>query len=263
MLRIDDQTNIMSIHSVLRISNNRPINSVHHYGTCLRFHELVYQRTGCCVSTLDGVDYLFEQGSILYMPAHSYEEYKVLTQKNGECIDIFFETDTPLAEQPVLLAPPHRQRIADLFTKSDERWMSSDGVRQLAVKAVLYEILELLRQEADDRQITSTARHALDVGLQYLTRHCLDPKVDYHAAAKQAGVSYSYLKRLFVERLGMPPVRFVISRRMDCAKDYLTATTSSISEIAEALGYSSVYYFSRVFQAENGISPSQYRENMK
>lgn len=263
MLRIDEGTNITSIHSVLRILNSWPTGSIHHYGGNLRHHELVYQRTGSCISTLDGVEYAFEKGSILYMPSKKYDDYHIRTLENGECIDIFFHTDTPLADRPVLLPPPHRQHIVDLFTKSDELWLSTGAARQLRVKAALYEILALLREEADGWQITSTARHALDAGLQYLTRHCFDPKIDFQAAAAHAGVSYSYLKRLFVQKVGMPPIRFVVSRRMDYAKDYLTATTNSITEIAEALGYSSVYYFSRVFREENGMSPSEYRESMK
>lgn len=263
MLRIDDNTNITSIHSVLRISNHRPKGSIHHYNPNLKHHELVYQRTGDCLSTLDGVEYHFEKGSILYMPQRKYDDYHILTQENGECIDIFFHTDTPLADHPVLLPPPHRQQIADLFTRSDELWLTNRSVRQLQVKAALYEILAQLQREAEGRQITSTARHALDAGLQYLTQHCFDPKIDFHAAAAHAGVSYSYLKRLFSEKLGIPPIRFVVSRRMEYAKDYLTATTTSLAEIAEALGYSNVYYFSRVFKEENGTSPSEYRENMR
>lgn len=263
MLYINDGTNITSIHSVLRISVHRPKGTIHHYGTNLRHHELVYQRTGQCTNSLDGVEYFFEKGSILYMPKRKYEDYHTITHESGECIDIFFDTDTPLADHPVILPPPHRQHIADLFTRSDELWLTSSSVRQLQVKALLYEILAELRREADGQQITSTARHALDAGLQYLTQHCFDPKIDYQAAADYAGVSYSYLKQLFVRKVGMPPIRFVVSRRMDYAKDYLTATTRSISEIAEALGYSSVYYFSRVFREENGMSPSEYRDRMK
>jgi AraC-like DNA-binding protein len=36
-----------------------------------------------------------------------------------------------------------------------------------------------------------------------------------------------------------------------------------INEVADAVGFSSLYYFSRAFKKEIGVSPSEYREKSK
>jgi AraC-like DNA-binding protein len=41
----------------------------------------------------------------------------------------------------------------------------------------------------------------------------------------------------------------------------LAQTDYSMKEIAERLGFSNQYYFSKVFKENNGVSPSQYRKS--
>ena len=262
MLNIDGGTIITHIHTVRRIFDNRAKGAWRSYNANLPHHELVYMRSGRSTMTLNGVDYAYEPGSIIYLPQMDHHEYHVVTIEPGECIDIYFHIDKPLADAPALLPGPHRQDIADLFARCDEEWLSGSSSRELRVKGSLFEILALLLEEADARTLTKKAQKAFDCALQYLTRHCFEPRIDYQGVAALSGVSYSYMKRLFLERMGMPPTVFVLHLRLDRARDLLLATTDSVSEIALACGFGSVYYFSRIFRREMGISPTAYRATM-
>lgn len=77
--------------------------------------------------------------------------------------------------------------------------------------------------------------------------------------ARTAGYSPDHFARVFKEVLGVSPELFVIQARIERAKQLLSESSLSISEIAEALGYSDLYFFSRQFKRHVSRTPSQYR----
>ncbi len=72
------------------------------------------------------------------------------------------------------------------------------------------------------------------------------------------GYSYHYLCERFKEIYGVTPGAYLLSRRMDHARRLLSEG-QSVSAVAQALGYSSPYNFSRAFKRHTGYAPSQYR----
>ena len=51
-------------------------------------------------------------------------------------------------------------------------------------------------------------------------------------------------------------------RRMDRAKHLLRNPDKSIKEICAEVGYSDPNYFSRIFKKYQGVSPTEYKENV-
>lgn len=49
--------------------------------------------------------------------------------------------------------------------------------------------------------------------------------------------------------------------RINKAKEYISFTSMSITQIAELLGFSSTNAFSRTFAKEEGVPPTFYRSN--
>ena len=72
-----------------------------------------------------------------------------------------------------------------------------------------------------------------------------------------------YFIKLFGEYTGESPHLFRTKIRIEKAKELLSNTKLSNAKIAEAVGYSSSYYFSRIFKTHTGISPTEYRKNNK
>lgn len=79
------------------------------------------------------------------------------------------------------------------------------------------------------------------------------------ALALESGYSRSRFTRLFAEANGLPPRAFITRCRLERACTLLGESAMSVSEIAFALGYSDVYFFSRHFKEGLGISPLAWR----
>ncbi|MDD5704605.1 MAG: AraC family transcriptional regulator [Kiritimatiellae bacterium] len=80
--------------------------------------------------------------------------------------------------------------------------------------------------------------------------------------AKMAGLSPSRFNVLFIEAMGVPPLRHVQHLRMERARLLLLTTDLTVGEIALRVGVEDQFYFSRVFKKASGLSPQQYRQDM-
>ena len=77
--------------------------------------------------------------------------------------------------------------------------------------------------------------------------------------AERFSLSDSYVARIFKNELDCKPSEYVNNFRVSVAEALLTTTDMSVSEIAETVGYSDVYYFSRIFKRIVGVPPSRVR----
>lgn len=83
------------------------------------------------------------------------------------------------------------------------------------------------------------------------------------ALAKQLGVSRSHFDREFSNQVGQAPKQFLINCKIIEARRYLESSQLRVGEIAEALGYKDIYFFSRQFKQWCGVSPAKYRQSMR
>ena len=81
--------------------------------------------------------------------------------------------------------------------------------------------------------------------------------------AEVAHVNKYYLVHTFSREFGISPINYLISRRISESKQLLSDTDHSLSQIAHMLGFSSPSYFSQSFRKLEGISPMEYRKQVK
>jgi AraC family transcriptional regulator, arabinose operon regulatory protein len=79
------------------------------------------------------------------------------------------------------------------------------------------------------------------------------------AMARQAALSRAQFNRRFVAHTGMTPARYLVNVRLARANELLVNTSMTVTQIAAALGYNDVAYFSRQYKRHTGRSPSAAR----
>jgi len=82
---------------------------------------------------------------------------------------------------------------------------------------------------------------------------------DVSALAKRAGMSRTAFAVRFAELVGEPPAHYLARCRMNEAAALLEASTATIAQIAERVGYASELGFSRAFKRFIGTTPASHR----
>ena len=75
------------------------------------------------------------------------------------------------------------------------------------------------------------------------------------------GLSYSTLRKLFISVEGHTVEHYLISVKIERAKEFLRYGEKTISEIAYELGYSSAPHLSAQFKQITGMSPKEFRKS--
>ena len=78
--------------------------------------------------------------------------------------------------------------------------------------------------------------------------------------AQSLHLSYSYLSTLFKNEIGMTFKEYLNVVRIRNACELLKKKNCLVGEVAELVGYSNPYYFSKVFKKSTGYSPAEYRK---
>lgn len=78
--------------------------------------------------------------------------------------------------------------------------------------------------------------------------------------AKVSGVSEAHFARSFKRAFGLPPHRYLLTRRIEQATTLLRDTDMSITEIAFATGWESLGTFGRIFRDVTGQNPGALRQ---
>jgi AraC-like DNA-binding protein len=107
---------------------------------------------------------------------------------------------------------------------------------------------------AGGTQRTEPVRQAQD----YLRRNFAKP-LSVAELARTAGLSPSHFSALFRAATGGGVVEYTKRLRMARARELLITSSRDIGDIAEAVGYTDAFYFSRQFRTVHGCSPSDYR----
>lgn len=99
------------------------------------------------------------------------------------------------------------------------------------------------------------------------TRQYIDENYTRHLSiqemAEKFGYNYSYFCIIFKKHIGLSPNEYVIEKRINKAKSLLLASPDlSIRDIAAFIGYDDAYYFSRIFKAVAGVTPSAFRKTL-
>jgi AraC family transcriptional regulator len=96
--------------------------------------------------------------------------------------------------------------------------------------------------------------------LAYIEVH-LASKMDIDALAKVVALSRSHFFRAFKRCVGLPPMEYVLIRRVERAKTMIRGTEEPLAEVALACGFADQSHFNRRFQDIVGISPGRWRRS--
>ncbi|WP_219839141.1 response regulator [Paenibacillus sp. R14(2021)] len=100
---------------------------------------------------------------------------------------------------------------------------------------------------------------AIEVALQYLKAH-YNEELSLEKVASVVFLNPIYFSQLFKQKTGQGYKDYVISLRIEQAKELLQQQSLKLAEIAERIGYGDVRHFTQVFRKKMNVTPTEYRQ---
>ena len=168
---------------------------------------------------------------------------------------------------PPVLAIPDLTLAAAVTRRIRERQLASaappsgvDGVVAGWTAALLRDLEAETRRRDGGASGTRLLHETLVVRAEARLRERPSEQPSVEALAAEAAMSPDHFTRVFKSITGRSPQAAAIEARIDRARHLLAVTPMSVSEIAAALGYRDVYFFSRQFKRVVGMTPTAFRE---
>jgi AraC family transcriptional regulator len=87
----------------------------------------------------------------------------------------------------------------------------------------------------------------------------LDGSVPLKEVARECRLSVSHFSRAFRRTMGVPPHKWLLTRRIEVAKERLRDHQLSLLDVALACGFADQSHLTRVFTCMVGLSPGAWR----
>lgn len=97
---------------------------------------------------------------------------------------------------------------------------------------------------------------------EYIHSHICED-IDIEELAGVACVTKPYLIRLFKREFATSPVQYINGKKVERAQLLLYTTEMPVKEVAYELGFSDHSYFIRMFRKVTGITPQEYRRQLR
>ncbi len=143
-----------------------------------------------------------------------------------------------------------------------EEWNRRQIKERFQAKIQFYQFVHTL---VDQLQLQGVAPKDTDVVeqiVQYIHQRYHEP-ISLESMAEVWNYSIQHLSKQFKRRTGRSPIEYVIQTRIAKAKELLIQTDATVQEIAINVGYSDVFYFTRLFKKQVGSTPIQYKNKAK
>ncbi len=102
--------------------------------------------------------------------------------------------------------------------------------------------------------------HVIARTLKLMENGALD-ELSMETMAERVGLGARQLRRLFVDRVGAPPISVHTTHRLLFAKQLLTETSLPVTEVALASGFRSLRRFNAAFLQANRVPPRELRRH--
>ena len=219
-------------------------------------HIIGVQTSGNAIHNLENKEIILKENCIFFL--NQKDDYSVYMREMGISYSIHFTTYEPILTDSFSI---HIKDITPIINtiKKIERLKSVDSYEDLSLMSNMYKLC------FDVSQILNKKYSKIDQRIlkakQYIDEHIKDPSC-LSNAADTTDMSRRRFNDLFKQTYDITPNKYLVSRKVELAKNLLKIGYIPISDIASMSGYENIYYFSRVFKENTGMSPSEYKKSL-
>jgi len=182
---------------------------------------------------------------------------------NGASLKAIFDMIYPNGARPIQIKNTYD--IPSDFEELLEYCLGNDIANSMKISSRLHALFHLLYTSTLERENTPIKKEqqtAINHVIHYIEQHYADA-ITIDDMMKEIHISKYHFIRLFNRVIGATPYHYLTTHRINAAKKLLYTTDKTVSEIAEACGFSDTSNFITQFKKHTGQKPLQYRNSFQ
>lgn len=245
-----------------------------HYHDC---HQLLFIADGEIEITVGENVYRAQKGSLIFINRLENHSLSIISQvykrffiginpklpfyddERDQLLSILMDRSGNFSN--VIDVSPFFEKICSCFSGIADEFEKDQPMCQLRLDMLLFDLLILIYREypylfneGSDKRIDIIRDIEVRFGENY------DIQYSLKELAEEYHINHYYLSHLFKKVTGYSIMEYLTRCRLAAAKRYLATTKLSIGDVVEKCGFNSNSDFSRIFKAQNGVTPSEFRK---
>ncbi len=242
-LRVEKIVKVVKYHATMRTWDSDNKNE----------HIIGVHLDGEATHTFAHDEFVMRKNCIYFLNQKDAYHVEVNTEVQPEAFSFHFTTPVPIETNSFCIQLSDATKIISILQKAETAYKSGDEFSMLSLIyqlcAEFVRIREKIQSPHDRRAVV--AKNYMD--LHFQEKDCLEQ------AIIQSQVGERHFNNLFRNAFHITPNCYITGKKIEHAKTLLSIDGLHLSGISDACGFSDVYYFSKVFKKETGITPSKWR----
>lgn len=160
-----------------------------------------------------------------------------------------------------ILSPENPESLLHITEKLYNAFKNSAPIVESVFSDYITHILNGLLVPAFERRKSLSYNQTIADCVSFINEHFREP-ISLESIAEKANLSLYHFTRIFAKETGFTPHQYLINTRISAAKFMLKSSETSIKDIAFSTGFNSESNFCSTFKKWEGITPSQFRDNI-
>ena len=235
------------------------------------FYEITYYPDATGETVINNTTYPISPGTLILMTPLDFPAVNIAEARDTTCYKIYFldnQFEVELVKylsNPIILHDVYAddflfailKELCNIQKQEKEMEYTTIKLQGYLLKSL---IIRMLQQGGTQTTIRSknASGNLVKQGITYITAHFADDP-PLSEVASVLGVSPNYFSKIFKEVTGTSFQAYVTNLRIKYAKQLLSESDVSVSEIATQSGFNTLSNFLRTFKTTCGMTPSEYR----
>lgn len=246
--------------------------ALHHYAERLNGisqHIIIYCMEGQGWVTVNKKKMSISPSHFVVIPANTPHKYSAVENDPWTIYWVHFKGDVATyvvdlitnGAQDYMLQLSYNENRIKLFEeiyRHLEKGYIADNLQYVSM--IFYHFLSsLLYEEKYNETAGTPAKDPITLTMEMMQEN-IRGKLTLNEFAGFSRLSVSHFSNMFRARTGFSPVEYFNHLKIQHSCQELIFSTKTVKEIANELGFSDQYYFSRMFSRFMDISPTEYRK---
>ena len=209
-------------------------------------------------TNVNGVEVVSDPEHPIFLPKGC--SYSWSCVEPGECL--VFEIDCEFVGNDIInFKISDNTFIKKIFTNIELRSLTKSETKSLKNRRDLFAVLAFLLDSDNKVYMPKATTKKLQPAIDYIAENYSVSGITNEQLAALCDISVPYFRKLFSQRFNGSPISYLNSIRMHKAMEMLKGDYISISQVANDVGFTNIYHFSKEFKLYTGVSPSEYASN--